>query len=47
VLKEAGVPATVFAARDVTHDQANDRLGQSDYPGTKAMDQFLGKIVTK
>lgn len=47
VLKEAGIPATVFSARNVTHDQVNDRLGQSDDPGTKAMDGFLSKIIEK
>ena len=47
VLKQAGIPATVFSARDVTHDQVNDRLGQRDDPGTKAMDAFLAKIMAK
>lgn len=47
VLKEAGIPATVYGARNVTHDQVNDRLGQADDPGTKAMDQFLAKIMRK
>ena len=47
VLKEAGIPATAFGARNVTHDQVNDRLGQSDDPGTKAMNEFLAKIMAK
>lgn len=47
VLKEAGIPATVFSARNVTHDQVNDRLGEKDDPGTQAMDAFLSKIMSK
>lgn len=47
VLKEAGIPATVFAAKNVTHDQVNDRLGQQGDPATQEMDAFLGKIMGK
>ena len=47
MLKEAGISATVFGARNVTHDQVNDRLGQPEDPGTKALDAFLAKIMGK
>ena len=47
VLKEAGIPATIYGARNVTHDQVNDRLGQSDDPGTEALYGFLSKIISK
>jgi arylformamidase len=47
VLKEAGIQATVLGARNVTHEQVNDRLGESDDPGTKAMYEFLSKIISK
>jgi arylformamidase len=46
-LKEAGISATVFSARNVTHDQVNDRLGEKDDPGNQAMDAFLSKIMSK
>src|SRR6266480_4685008 len=45
VLKDAGVPATVFAAKETTHVKINADLGQADDPATKALFEFLGKAL--
>jgi arylformamidase len=41
VLKGAGVPATVFGARETSHTRINDDLGQPDDPATKALFAFV------
>src|SRR5438477_8509721 len=45
VLKEAGLPATVFAAKETTHNKINADLGHSDDPATIAMFAFLEKSL--
>lgn len=40
-LKAAGVPVTVFGARETTHTRINADLGRPDDPATKALFQFL------
>jgi arylformamidase len=47
VLKEAGVPVTVFGARETTHARINADLGKADDPATKAVFEFLGDALTK
>ena len=47
VLKDAGLPATVFAAKETTHHKINAYLGQPDDPATKAMFEFLEKALKK
>jgi acetyl esterase/lipase len=47
VLKEAGIPAKVFGARETTHNQLNDNLGENDDPATKLMYEFLEKTFAK
>jgi acetyl esterase/lipase len=47
VLKKAGVPVTVFGARDSTHNKINEDLGVPDDPGTKAMFAFVGEALKK
>jgi acetyl esterase/lipase len=47
VLKEAGVPVTVFGARETTHNKINADLGLPDDPATKALFEFLGKALKK
>ena len=46
-LKEAGLPATVFAARETTHNKINADLGLPDDPATKALFEFLDKALKK
>lgn len=41
VLKDAGLPATVFGARDTNHTKINANLGQEGDPATKALFDFL------
>jgi acetyl esterase/lipase len=47
VLKAAGVPVTVFGARDTTHSKINVDLGLPDDPATKALFAFLGTALKK
>jgi arylformamidase len=47
VLKEAGVPTTLFGARDTTHGKINADLGRHDDPATKALFEFLGNTLKK
>src|SRR5438034_4876641 len=41
VLKDAGVPVTVFGARQATHAKVNADLGRPDDPATKAVFELL------
>src|SRR5262249_26173752 len=47
VLKEAGIPVTLFGARETTHNKLNADLGSPDDPATKALSEFLGKALKK
>jgi arylformamidase len=47
VLKEAGVPVTVFGARETTHNKLNADLGRPDDPATKALYEFLDRTMKK
>ncbi|MEX2025728.1 MAG: hypothetical protein WEH44_00480, partial [Pirellulaceae bacterium] len=47
VLKGAGVPVTVFGAKETTHSKINADLGQSDDPATKALLAFVGDALKK
>jgi acetyl esterase/lipase len=47
VLKEAGIPVTVFGARETTHGKINADLGKPDDPATKALFEFLDKALKK
>ena len=44
-LKDAGVPATVFAGKETTHNKLNADLGKPDDPATKALFEFLEKSL--
>jgi len=45
VLKDAGVPVTLFGARDTTHTRINADLGKPDDPATTALFQFVEKAL--
>jgi acetyl esterase/lipase len=47
VLKEAGLPVTVFGARETTHTKINADLGLPDDPATKALVEFLAGVLKK
>jgi arylformamidase len=47
VLKDAGVPATVFGAKETTHNKINADLGKPDDPATMALFEFLDKALKK
>jgi arylformamidase len=47
VLKETGVPVTVFGARETTHNKVNADLGKPDDPATKALYEFLDVALKK
>jgi len=46
-LKEAGLPATVFAARESTHSKVNADIGLPEDPASKALFEFLAKALKK
>jgi acetyl esterase/lipase len=47
VLKEAGVPTTLFGAKDTNHSKLNNDLGLPDDPATKALSEFVTKGLKK
>jgi acetyl esterase/lipase len=47
VLKEAGIPVTLYGGRETTHNKLNDDLGKPDDPGTKALFEFVGGALKK
>lgn len=47
VLKDAGVPVTVFGARDTTHGKVNADIGVAGDSATKALFEFLDKALGK
>jgi acetyl esterase/lipase len=46
VLQTAGIAATVFGARETTHNLLNANLGMPDDPATKELFEFLGPLAT-
>jgi arylformamidase len=47
VLKEAGVPATVFGGKETTHNKINEDLGLPDDAATRALFEFVGEALKK
>lgn len=47
VLKEAGIPATLYGGRETSHGKINADLGLPDDPGTKAMWAFVDGVIKK
>ena len=47
VLKEAGVTARVFAAKETNHNKVNADLGLPDDPATKVLFEFLAAALKK
>lgn len=47
VMKETGIPVTVFGARETTHTKINADLGKPDDPATKAVFEFLEGALKK
>lgn len=47
VLKDAGVPAKVFGAKDTHHVKLNDNLGLPDDPATKELAAFVAEVLAK
>jgi len=47
VLKEAGIPATVFGAKETNHTKINANLGTPDDPSTKALFDFVAPAPKK
>jgi acetyl esterase/lipase len=46
-LKGAGVPVTLFGAKETNHSKLNADLGLPDDPATKALLEFVGKVLKK
>jgi arylformamidase len=47
VLKDAGIPTKVCAAKDTNHTRLNDNLGLPDDPATKALFEFVAESLKK
>jgi arylformamidase len=47
VMKEAGLPLTLFGGRETTHTKINADLGLPEDPATKALFEFLDKALKK
>jgi arylformamidase len=47
VLKENEIPVTVFGARETTHSKVNADIGKPDDAATKAMFEFVEKVLKK
>ena len=47
VLKEAGIPARLFAGRETTHTRINADLGKPDDPATQAVFEFVDQALRK
>ena len=45
VLEAAGIPVTVFGARETTHAKLNDNLGEPGDPATAALWTFVHSVV--
>lgn len=45
VLREAGVPVTVFGAKDTSHVKLNDDLGLPNDPATQALTTFVATVL--
>jgi acetyl esterase/lipase len=46
-LKDAGIPVTIFAAKETSHNRINADLGLPEDPSTKALFEFMGRVLTK
>ena len=46
-LKNAGVPVTVYGAKESTHNKLNADIGLAGDPGTKALFDFVGQALKK
>jgi arylformamidase len=46
-LKESGIPATVFGARETTHNKISEELGLPDDSATKVLFEFVGAALKK
>ncbi len=47
VLKEAGVPAKAFGARETNHNRINENLGLPDDLSTQAVFEFVAEVLKK
>ena len=47
VLKDAGLPVTVFGAKETNHTRINAELGMPDDLSTKALFEFVGEALKK
>lgn len=47
VLKDAGLPVTVFGAKETNHTRINAELGMPDDPSSKTLFDFVGEALKK
>lgn len=44
-LQSAEIPVTLYGGRETTHNKLNNDIGLADDPGTKALIEFLGRVL--
>jgi arylformamidase len=44
-LKEAEIPVTVFGGKETNHSKINANLGLEGDPATKALTEFVAKVL--
>ena len=47
VLKDAGIPAKAFGAKETNHPKINENLGRPDDPATKVLFEFVADALKK
>jgi arylformamidase len=47
VLKEAGIPVTLYAGKNTDHTRINNELGLAEDPATVELEKFVGIILTQ
>ena len=47
VLKDAGIPTRLFAAKETNHSRLNENLGLADDPSTKSLFEFVSDVLKK
>ena len=47
VLRDAGIPVTLYGGRETNHNKLNADIGAANDPGTKALVEFLETVLKK
>ena len=47
VLKDSGIPVTLYAGKDTNHSKLNDDLGLPDDPATAVLEKFVAQVLQR